>query len=82
MTTINVTLPEAMKNWIETQVKMNSYGNSSDLVRDLIRRDMERVEKIAHMQALVTEGINSGVSKSSAEEIWKQAKALSAEISG
>lgn len=60
MATMNVSLPEQMKNWVEAQAETGRYANASDYVRDLIRRDQERAHKIAHMQKLITEGIESG----------------------
>ena len=41
MATMNVSLPEPLKDWIEAQVKTGRYANVSDYVRDLIRRDQE-----------------------------------------
>lgn len=38
MATLNVSLPDPMKDWVETQVKTGHYSNASDYVRDLIRR--------------------------------------------
>jgi antitoxin ParD1/3/4 len=61
MTTMNVSIPESMKAWVEQQAGSGRYANASDYVRHLIRCDQERLTKIAHMQALVTEGIDSGV---------------------
>ena len=60
MATMNVSLPQQMKQWVEQQMQSGRYSNSSDYVRDLIRRDQDRAAKIAHMQHLVTEGLNSG----------------------
>jgi len=45
---MNVSLPEEMKRWVEDQGKTGRFGNSSDYVRQLIRRDQERQAKIAH----------------------------------
>jgi antitoxin ParD1/3/4 len=59
---MNVSLPDPMKDWVEAQAQTGRYSNASDYVRDLIRRDQERAEKIARMQALLTEGLESGVS--------------------
>lgn len=39
MATMNVSLPDAMKDWVESQTRTGRYGNASDYVRDLIRRD-------------------------------------------
>ena len=77
MATMNVSLPDAMKDWVEVQTRSGRYGNASDYVRDLIRRDQERSGKIAHMQALVTEALESGVSGKSMDEILKEARGMS-----
>ncbi|MBU0481860.1 MAG: type II toxin-antitoxin system ParD family antitoxin [Proteobacteria bacterium] len=69
MATMNVSLPDPMKNWVEAQTKTGRYSNSSDYVRDLIRRDQERAAKIAAVQKHVTEGLESGVSEQSMEDI-------------
>jgi antitoxin ParD1/3/4 len=60
MATMNISLPDQMKEWVEAQAKDGRYSNSSDYVRDLIRRDVVRAEKIAHMQKLIDEGLASG----------------------
>lgn len=62
MATMNISLPDQMKSWVEAQAQSGRYGNASDYVRDLIRRDQERRAKIAHMQKLVDEAYESGVS--------------------
>ncbi len=69
MATMNVSLPEAMKTWVERHAQSGRYSNSSDYVRDLIRRDQDRAAIIANMQKLVTEGINSGVGNHSMNEL-------------
>ena len=75
MATMNVSLPDAMKDWVEAQAKSGRYGNASDYVRDLIRHDQERKDKIAHMQALVDEALESGISEKTVAEILMQARA-------
>ena len=57
MATMNVSLPDAMKDWVEGRAETGRYSNSSDYVRDLIRRDQERTERIQSMQRLVDEAI-------------------------
>lgn len=49
-----------MKAWVESQAEGGRYGNASDYVRDLIRRDQERKQAIAVLQAAITEGVHSG----------------------
>ena len=74
MATMNISLPDQMKSWVEDQSLTGRFSNSSDYVRDLIRRDQMRAEKITHMQKLVTEGLESGVSKNTPEDIRRQVK--------
>lgn len=76
MATMNVSLPEAMKKWVEEQARSERYSNSSDYVRDLIRRDQEQTAKIAHIQMLVTEGIESGKGNRSMSDLKATAKKL------
>jgi antitoxin ParD1/3/4 len=60
MATMNVSLPDQMKDWVEGQTKNGRYGNASDYVRDLIRRDQERTAAVAKLQAVVDEALASG----------------------
>lgn len=60
MATMNVSLPEPMKAWAEHQAESGLYGNVSDYIRDLIRKDQQRKEAIAALQAAITDGIESG----------------------
>jgi len=60
MATMNVSLPDPMKTWVEAQAKDGRYSNASDYVRDLIRRDQDRQQAIAELQQRVDEGIASG----------------------
>jgi antitoxin ParD1/3/4 len=60
MATMNISLPEPMKTWVEQQAQSGRYSNTSDYVRDLIRRDQERAAGIAELQTLITEGFASG----------------------
>ena len=74
MATMNVSLPDPMKNWVEAQARSGRYSNASDYVRDLIRRDQERAAKLAELQKLITEGIESGVSGCSVNDILEAAR--------
>jgi antitoxin ParD1/3/4 len=68
--TMNVSLPDAMKDWVEAQAKTGRYSNASDYVRDLIRRDQIRNDKIAVMQSFVDNGLKSGVGLRSKDELF------------
>ena len=60
MATMNVSLPEQMKTWVEHQAEGGLYGNASEYIRSLIRKDQEKQEAIAALQAAITEGVASG----------------------
>lgn len=74
MATMNVSLPDPMKGWVEDQAQTGRYSNASDYVRDLIRRDQDRAEKITQMQRLVTEGLESGVGSRSMNDLLDAAR--------
>lgn len=61
MATMNISLPDPMKTWVEECVHSGRYANASDYVRDLIRQDHVKLEQLR--QALI-EGENSGPSTS------------------
>ncbi|HBA44249.1 MAG TPA: type II toxin-antitoxin system ParD family antitoxin [Alphaproteobacteria bacterium] len=63
MATMNVSLPDPMKHWVEAQARTGRYSNASDYVRDLIRRDQERAVSLAQLQNAISEGIESGVAE-------------------
>jgi antitoxin ParD1/3/4 len=69
MATMNVSLPDKMKQWVEEQVQTGRYGNSSDYVRDLVRRDQERAEAREKLQQMVDEALASGISDMGRDEL-------------
>jgi antitoxin ParD1/3/4 len=74
MATMNVSLPDAMKEWVEGQARTGRYSNASDYVRDLIRRDQEQAQKIAAMQHLVDQALAGGVSPNTMKDILAAAR--------
>lgn len=74
MATMNISVPDAMKAWVEEQVATGRYANSSDLMRDLIRKEQGRADAIARMQALIDEGLASPVVDLDMDEVFAQAK--------
>jgi antitoxin ParD1/3/4 len=75
MATMNVSLPDAMKAWVDECSKSGRYSNASDYVRDLIRRDQDRAAKIAQLQGLIDEALESGEGARSMDEIQVEALA-------
>lgn len=52
---MNVSLPDALKEFVEGQAAERGYGTSSEYVRELIRKDRDRQS----LRALVLEGARS-----------------------
>lgn len=75
MATMNVSLPDAMKSWVEAQTRGGRTSNASDYVGDLIRRDQERAAKIAGLQKAIDEGLASGVSDRPVGDVVRDARA-------
>jgi len=75
MATMNVSLPDPMKEWVESRADTGRYANASDYVRDLIRKDQERSDKIAAMQRFVDEGLESGTGARSKDRLFQEARA-------
>ena len=75
MAQMNVSLPDPLKEWCETQVRLGRYATTSDYVRDLIRRDQDSRTGVKALQAAIEEGLASGVSPRSLDEILAEARA-------
>ena len=61
MTTMNISLPEKMKEFVDGRVEAGHYGTASEYVRDLIRNDSERQakERKDRLDTLLLEGLKS-----------------------
>lgn len=56
MATMNISLPDDLKAFVDAQVAEHAYGSSSEYLRELIRKQRD-VEKL---RGLLMDGINSG----------------------
>lgn len=59
MTTMNISLPDTMRDFVDAQVREHGYSTSSEYVRDLIRSDRVRQAE-QRLAALMLEGLESG----------------------
>jgi antitoxin ParD1/3/4 len=60
MATMNISLPDALKDWVDSRVESGKFSTASDYMRDLIRSDLNKAEYVAYIQKAVDEGIASG----------------------
>lgn len=59
MTTMNISLPETLKDFVDNQVKQRGYSTSSEYVRELIRNDQVRQGE-QRLASMILEGLESG----------------------
>ena len=58
--TMSFALPESLRDYVDARVRSGEYGNTSEYLRDLIRRD-QRAQAAQRLRDLITEGLESGV---------------------
>ena len=51
--------PESVREYIDNRVSAGNYGNTSEYIRDLVRRDQEEQTK-KRLRDLIEEGLASG----------------------
>lgn len=66
--TMNISLPESLKSFVDERVKSRGYGSHSEYMRDLVRKDELEAAK-DKMRSLLMEGLNSPPGRS-----WDEVK--------
>jgi len=82
MASMNVSVPDPMRDWVEQRIGSGQYASVSDYVRDLIRRDQAQADAHQALVAALIEGESSGVSKRRIPEILAAVKAELARTAG
>lgn len=57
--TMSFALPQSLRDYIDARVRSGEYGNTSEYLRDLIRRDQQE-QAARRLRALITDGLESG----------------------
>lgn len=70
MSSLNISLPQSLKDYVEEQVKQSGYSTPSEYVRELLRDDQKRRAE-EKLEALLLEGLNSGEPIEVDENFWK-----------
>jgi antitoxin ParD1/3/4 len=58
-----ITLTEQQDGWVKAQIESGHFGNDSEYIRDLIRRDQQAKERLAMLRQALAEGESSGEPK-------------------
>ncbi len=70
MSQLNVSIPPALKSWVDARVAEGRYSSASDYVRDLVRRDQDSAsDETVWLRGLIEEGLASGVIEKDASEV-------------
>ncbi len=69
ITTLNVSLPENMRQWIEARVAEGRFSSASEYLRSLVREDQKRAAD-EQLEKLLLDGLESP-SKEMTSEDWK-----------
>ncbi len=80
MATMNVSLPDAMKQWVEEQVQSGRYANASDYVRDLVRREQERARQLDELGRMAREALASGRVQMTRAQLLERMREKAAEV--
>jgi antitoxin ParD1/3/4 len=72
MATMNISLTEKLKSFVDSKVESGDYNNASEYVRELIRKEQERAKTIAEIQVLLDEGEASGYVPFDPDEFRKE----------
>lgn len=78
MTTVTISLPESLRDFVDNQVKKRGFGNVSEYFRTLIRDAQER-ESEKRLHELLLEGLESGEGREASPELWSEVRSDVAE---
>lgn len=81
MTTVTISLPDSLKEFIEHEVETKGYGNVSEYMRGLLR-DARKKEAESRLESLLLEGIASGKEAPLTADFWRELRAEATQIAG
>ena len=76
MASMNVSVPDPMRDWVQRRIDSGQYASVSDYVRDLIRRDQTQAEERQALVEALVQGERSGVSKRTIPDILAAMKTV------
>jgi antitoxin ParD1/3/4 len=75
--TMTISLPEDLKQFVKQRSRTAHYGTPSDYIRGLIREDLKRLEE-ERLEAELLKGLRSGKGIPMTKDAWKRLKAEAA----
>lgn len=74
MTTLNISLPESLREYVDAKVAQGAYETPSDYIRQLIHEDQSRADR-QRIDALLIEGLESGEPIEINDQWWEKKEA-------
>jgi antitoxin ParD1/3/4 len=74
LTSMNISLPESMREFVEEQVSAGSYGTVSEYFRELVREDKKRKAQ-EELESLLLAGLRSGEATPMTAKDWGDIRA-------
>lgn len=71
MATMNISLNDSLKDFVQERITQADFSNASDYVRTLIRADQEKYLQ-KRLEQLLLEGLDSGEPEPVDEQFWQQ----------
>lgn len=71
MTTMNISLPDALKAFVDDQIAKGGYSSASEYIRELIRH-AEKQAAQERLEAALLEGLESGEPIQVTPEFWEE----------
>ena len=71
MPTMNISLPDNLKEFVESQVQSGDYSSVSEFMRDLVRREQKNRER-EQLELRILEGMSSGDAMEVTPEMWNR----------
>jgi antitoxin ParD1/3/4 len=75
MPTMNISLPEELKSFVDERVSASTYSTNSEYIRELIRQDQQRAAE-KKLAGLIAEGLNSEPTAPIDQSYWAEKRAL------
>jgi len=73
MPTMNISLSDQLRDFVDEQVNSGRYSSVSEYVRELVRADQKKRER-EELELRILEGLNSGEAVEATPAMWEQLK--------
>jgi antitoxin ParD1/3/4 len=79
----SITVTNQQNKWIQSQLAIGNYASDSELLRDLIRKEQEKLSQMAQIRKALDDAELSGISSRSPKDIMNKvlaARSIDAEV--